>query len=242
VGVGTILYSTDNGVYWNYVENGPPDAVIDAFAIYDSALYCWASGFGMYVSTDTGNDWNPSVSLGIPDEDITSLIANGGNLYASTSAGGVLFFNDKTTEWIPLVTGLNNFPDSTDVITLVVSGGCLYAGTSDSGVWYYPLTHDSTKSYVAPSSSQSTDFLDRPLNLTAFPDPSHDYVSVNIPDGDGIREIHSYDIVEREVYPTYVFSSGQLTLDVRGLPDGTYFTRISGTLGGAYVSRFSLEP
>jgi hypothetical protein len=80
------------------------------------------------------------------------------------------------------------------------------------------------------------------VKLTAFPDPSSDYVHVNIPLSDGIGQMHIFDVVEREIHPPTDYAGGELTIDVRDLSLGSYFMQIAGTSGYNYVVRFSREP
>jgi len=62
---------------------------------------------------------------------IYSLVTDGSNLFAGTSASGVFVSTDNGTSWTAVNSGLT----STIVKALAVSGGNLFAGTSNNGVF-----------------------------------------------------------------------------------------------------------
>ena len=83
-GTSTGVYrSTDNGKSWNAA--GIANVQVLSLAAVGSNLLAGTNGNGIYFSTDFGASWN-AVNTGLTDRTIRSLVVNGTNLFAGTSA------------------------------------------------------------------------------------------------------------------------------------------------------------
>jgi hypothetical protein len=228
--------TSDDGVTWETVNSVTGGRV---FRIANPAQnVLWAAVgrvpnvpkyLGLY--SDESVAYDTEEYKGTPTKFVDSMFVSidGGKTWAKD---GKTFAGDTicAMRWLSATNGY--------VITLRNTSTYIYhfTGSIDS-------TQDTTKSYVSTQTSTASAVIhNHPVTLTAFPDPSNDYVHINIPYNDGIHEMHIYDVVEREVFPPTVLQGGELTVDVKALSAGSYFMQISGTSGWNYVVRFSREP
>ena len=134
---GGAYRSSDGGATWSFRSNGLffrpnlryfdiPALAIDP--VNTSIVYA-ASIFGVYKTTDSGLNWQPS-NAGMTTLDTTSLAINPftSALYAGTNGGGVFKSIDAGATWTAANAGLGNFRVS--VLTVdPTNPSVLYAGT-----------------------------------------------------------------------------------------------------------------
>ncbi len=121
-----VYISTNSGNSWDFASGGLPERVyVNALTSIGSLLFCGTDSTGLYISSDSGTNWNPITSL--RELQILTLSVNGSDLYAGTPAG--LFHSaDNGKTWSSINNGLlgNRF------INISGSGEKLYA-VSDVG-------------------------------------------------------------------------------------------------------------
>ncbi len=141
-----VLLSTDYGESWKSVNVGLTDIsyaraltiagerlFVSWGADYDVVGAGWSEDRGVFLSTDYGTTWT-AANQGLPrlPEDsttflgISSLLADGQNLFAGTWGDGVYLSTNNGISWAEMNTG---FTDSI-VYPLAVVGTNLLAGTS----------------------------------------------------------------------------------------------------------------
>ncbi len=226
------METTDDGTTWKTVSNVSGGRVF-RLANPDSNVI-WAAvgrvpdlpeGEAGFITSDTETYKGTRIKL--VDSMFTSL--DGGKTW---SKDGTTFAGDTicAMRWL---TGTNGY-----VITYHNDSTFLYHFRG-----YIDTTTDTSHLGVfTQTSTASTELHNHPVKLTAFPDPTNDFLHVNIPANDGITDKHIYDVVEREVHPPMDFQAGELTVDVRDLSTGSYFMQIAGTSGYTYIVRFTRQP
>jgi len=120
---------------WMQMSNGLVTSnSVNSFASSGNNIF--AGSFGVYLSTNYGNNWTYA---GLNDY-VNSLIVSGNKIFAGTWHSGVYLSTNNGTNWTQ--TALNN----QDVVSLAVSGNNIFAGTGDyiSGNGVYLSTNNGT--------------------------------------------------------------------------------------------------
>jgi hypothetical protein len=137
---GGIDISSDNGSTWTRVTNGS-DAQIEYLAV--NSPYVFASGNGMWVSTDCGLTWatrNTGLRSGTPYLGAMAMV--NGKLFVAENGGywgdSVFVSSDRGSSWRP--AGRLGWSLYVPVSSLLTEGGALFAGTGDplgrgNGIW-----------------------------------------------------------------------------------------------------------
>ena len=129
---GGIYRSTNDGNSWSICGGFNWDSVdIMCLASSGSNIFAGTSGYPPYVvlrSTDYGNSWS-SVSNGLPNATINSIIISGTNIFVGTYMNGVYRSNNNGGSWIFAGNGLPN----QIVNCLASSGSNIFAGTDTAG-------------------------------------------------------------------------------------------------------------
>ena len=120
--------STDAGTTWNVATPTgiPMDIAIWSVEMIDSTLFAGTTG-KIYKSLDYGNTWT-EVNSGIPAEArITSIVASGNAIFASSASNGIFKTTNGGANWTEINSGLIN----TRISQLTVIGTKLLAVTFD---------------------------------------------------------------------------------------------------------------
>ena len=118
-----MLRSSDNGISWEYANNGLTNLNINSFKYYSSKLYA-ATGEGVYCTLDNGSNWL-RVSNGLPDIGINELFAGEGILFAGCSNLGIFKTTDNAMNWFE---ANNGFTGNT-ISSIISNNEYLFAGT-----------------------------------------------------------------------------------------------------------------
>ena len=135
-----IARSSDNGLTWNYVNNGLPneDLFVGTLGVAGTNVFAdvmrWTEfrGYpeGTFRTTDWGSSWTKFDTLALG-----SIAVVDNNQCFGTFGGRVFLSANNGLTWTALS---NTLPDTT-AGPLTVSGNYLFAGTN-SGVWRIPLS------------------------------------------------------------------------------------------------------
>ena len=159
---GKILLSTDEGMSWSSTSTGLPNTRVSSLLLVNSNIYAGTyrlhrdtiSGYGVYFSTDYGEQWNPTDSLfWVGDnQSVMCLAENDNNLYAGTirpsgchTFGGVMISSDSGKSWNQTNcngNGIFKFATNRNKIYASASGGYIYY-SSDQGLNWHQISPDS---------------------------------------------------------------------------------------------------
>jgi photosystem II stability/assembly factor-like uncharacterized protein len=135
-----IFLSTNNGKNWAAVNNGLGYRNITSFAlIRDSLTHIFAGAYqGVYASTNNGTLWTlaPILDPAGTSEFVISLAADGRDLYAGTTGGGVYRSTNYGAKWAWLPSGMARPP--VRVEALAKDGGTLFAGVAQNTIYLPP--------------------------------------------------------------------------------------------------------
>ena len=110
-------------------------AIDGGFIISGTDLFVGNHVGGIFRSSDGGTSWTP-VDSGLSVLGVTSLAANGTNLFAGTSyANGVFRSTNQGTIWVAVDSGLITQPQYVpEILCLLFKGTNLFAGTVGVGL------------------------------------------------------------------------------------------------------------
>jgi len=146
VGTSTgVFLLTNKGSSWDSVNTGLPGPLVNAIAISaDSSgganIFVGTQEGSVYLSNDNGLHWNASSNgllIGSWDwgASIRSLIVNGPNVFACTSAG-IFLSTDYGNNWVPVNNGIPFVNVNALAVTSNGTGNAtIFAGTFPSGVF-----------------------------------------------------------------------------------------------------------
>ena len=129
-------YSTNRGLNW-FDLNLP--RFLYTFALMNNHLFAGTESYGIYVTTNLGQNW---VFSGLPGRDVLSSIVFNNKIYAGTSDIGILVSSDFGQSW-----------DSTSmkfqgVLNISAASNKMYAGTS-TGL-YISLNNGTNWTLISP--------------------------------------------------------------------------------------------
>ncbi len=125
---GGIFFSTNNGMNWKEAFGSRS---FEATAIATAGTNIFAAGGGVLLSIDSGVSWVER-SDGLPHNAISSMLANGTDLFVGTKGAGIFHSTNNGLTWSPSNHG---FPTIESVNCLATSGTRMFACTSDSGMY-----------------------------------------------------------------------------------------------------------
>lgn len=133
-----VFISTNMGNGWTRTATLPGSPwFVDALAILDGRLYAGTGGNGVFVSSNSGQDWMPLNQglVGLGSMQISSFVVRNGVLYAGTHGAGVFQLQNGT--WSPF--GDLSSQVAGNVEYLELKGDTLVAGAGGNGyIWYAP--------------------------------------------------------------------------------------------------------
>jgi len=223
---GGVLRSTDGGANWAPWSAGlPAGHGISALAAHDGELFAAARFSGIYRLS--GSTWS---FAGLPGSYVNALHSAGGVLVAAEFEQSIQI-SANGSDWAPFIEG---YPGE-EVYELASDDAWLYAGTRGIGIWARPLNELPGGASVdwppgAPVSAPSLAAIaPNPLRAAGT-------VRFELPAAAPVR-LEVYDargrVLRREnlgVLPGGAHTAG---LDLRDLPSGVYFVRISSPAGTA---------
>lgn len=123
------IKSNDNGINWNPSNNGLTVLNIYAIAFSGNNIFVGAgallgSSGGVFISTDSGNNWT---STGLTNKNVRCLAISGNNIFAGTKGAGIFLSTDNGTTWNEVNDGLSNLT----IAAIAIKGSFIFAGTSD---------------------------------------------------------------------------------------------------------------
>lgn len=125
-----IYKSIDNGVTWSATTLTGIDYLMISSIIFDTNGDIYASGKGIWRSTNAGNSWE---ALPSPDNFVFGLaLTTGKNLYAATQYKGIFRTSLNSIQWTPFNYGANIKQFGP---LLLDSEGFLYAGSEGRSVF-----------------------------------------------------------------------------------------------------------
>ena len=124
---GGFYSSTNSGMSWNRIYNSLSEYDIYSL-IYTGSTLLAGTQFGIYLSTNSGNNW---IFSGLSNQFIWSLAVSGSNIFAGTAGSGIYLSTNNGTSWNAVNNGISNM----DIRTITTLNGNIYAGTYGSGVF-----------------------------------------------------------------------------------------------------------
>jgi|GEM_PF-7069383 len=261
-----ILFTTNAGFYWTAVV---PDTSVHhhveykqiAFLRGTPTVYVVAqdSFVSFYRSSDYGATWHGSSAFAsivgqIAIRKIVPVTPSEAWALANTYTGNashgrqyILHTTDAGTTWRVDSETFNGYY-AADLFFLDPHHGWALLNkdttvTLSSGYKYQPDSIALVARYTSPdtveASVKTAEHHGYPGKLTAYPDPAGDYVKIDMPSSDAVRDFHVYDVLARECILANKISGSELTLETEPLAKGLYYIRILGQSGRSYAARFS---
>jgi len=128
-----VLFSTDNGASWSFIDSGITGKFVNVVAISGSRLYAGTDGNGVFVSSNFGSSW---VSNGPANAFVRSMTVSATDVFAGSPNGGVFLSTDEGSSWKSVNTGLTD----ANITAIGANGEYLFVGTDGNGVWRRPLS------------------------------------------------------------------------------------------------------
>jgi hypothetical protein len=123
---------------WVQVSNGMGNKDVFSLAVSGSNIFAGTDYFGVYVSTNNGQEW---MQTPLNSQRVFSLAVSGFNIFAGAYGSGVYVSTNEGLTWTQ--TSLT----ATEVRSMAVDGPNVYAGVHYSGVYHstnYGLTWTQT--------------------------------------------------------------------------------------------------
>jgi len=217
-GLAKIYRTTNEGVSWNSYSFGINFTSTDFIISNNGIIFLSTAGYGIYKSTDNGNTWNITASVGW---DYSSLYLDGNTIYAGTRGNWVYRSTDLGVNWSLLNSGMGQ-----DNFILSLEGnrnGFLFAGMDYSGIYR-------SVNQVLSINENEISIKDFTLNQN-YPNPFNPSTTIefNLPFKSSVV-LKIYDIVGREVLKSIdkEMEAGyhKLNLDMSRFSSGVYLYRI----------------
>ena len=142
--LSTIMITQYSICQW--VNTGGPSAFVRSITACPNVhggTNLFASGAGVFLSTDGGATWS-TANNGLTDTDVRAFCTIGQNIFAGTFSGHIFRSSDNGSNWMPVNSGLT----TTSITTLVSYGSNLFAGESSPGGVFYSSNQGSTWTQV----------------------------------------------------------------------------------------------
>lgn len=165
---GKVYKSTFSNVSWSSISGSSYFSQISAIElngnnIYVTSIYDSTNQGGFFYSPNYGVNWYKKIE-GLSTNQINTVLVVNNNIFIGTDAG-VYYSSNNGDNWIDISDGLS----IKKVKSLTVSDNTIYVGTDGSGVWSRLLSEINT--------AVSEPFYN--TDITLYPNPSTEYISVN---------------------------------------------------------------
>jgi hypothetical protein len=219
-----LWHSSDNGGHWDSVHYPLPLPL--TFASVGPVLF--AAGYidyngpagpkGLAFSLDSGASWQ---KIDFPHW-VRSLVSHESTIFAGTTDSGVYVSWDTGKNWHTVNEGLDSY---LNVSALCVFDTELFISTASGGK--YNVAHRPLREMVPPKSAV---LLPVAVQDTILIYPNPTLHSITIQSGDELQHVELLSLLG-ESLQLVAPRSATATLDLSGLPSGTYFLRIETAKG-----------
>jgi len=232
---GEIFAGTNSGVYqlngftWDEKNTGLTNLNVTALSSANGLLFAGtAQGSigGVYISSDNGTNWTPSLS----NPWITSILKIGSNIFAGTFGDGVWRSTNNGNTWGQINDGLAS--GAYYVLSLGADDQYIFNGTNGSSIWRRPLyqvvTEIVDETNVQPKEFSLEQNYPNPFNPSTtinFSIPNEELVSLKVFNSLGEEVIE----LVNESKPAGNYS---VPFDASGLASGIYLYKI---IAGGFI-------
>ena len=144
--IALALFSHDTKAQWVQTNNPSVTGGLVSFAISGNNIFGASPDSGVFLSTDSGSNWN-GVNNGLTKKIRALAIGGNSNIFAAGDSGVFLSTNNGSS-WTAANTGL-----PADVFTtLAISGNSIFVGTAANGVF---LSTNNGSSWTAANSGMT---------------------------------------------------------------------------------------
>ena len=223
---GGFIYRTTDGGATDWTQLPNPGGGINSIAVhpYDpmKVAVATSSAARVMVSEDGGDTWN-SMQLNLPGFASLAVvwdISDENGLYVGMDYG-VYYIDDTYSEWQPY---FNNLPNVIiNELEINFAEGRIYAGSYGRGTWSSPTKYGNV--ILA-----NGDFLS-PEQVNLAPNPAVNQLRISLPQQTE-ADIRVFDLSGKLlIYKKDVQVNAYYDMDVSVLQTGTYFVRVSTSLG-----------
>lgn len=218
----TINTSNDLGNSWNEVyadtmsnANGINNRQINCIQFITENIGYAVGGNGLYLkTTDGGQTWEENFIS--PYSNLTTVWFTSTNVGYINNVGGIFKTTDGGVNW-----------NAQNISPPMVISQIQFANDSVG----YALGANGLYKTINSGESQVTSIIETILeeSINVYPNPAKDVLQIDISNNIEIANIELFDLSGKKVKK---YSSNDRNLNISGLSAGTYFLRISTTLGG----------
>jgi photosystem II stability/assembly factor-like uncharacterized protein len=127
-----IFHSTNNGLSWTNAKTTLSLPALTGLRVVNADLFAWCDDSAIYRSSDTGRSWSAvNISSFPANTGISSLVANGSNLFANANNSTVFLTTNNGNNWVSVN---NNLPAGIGKGLLAINSSSLFV-TTDSGIY-----------------------------------------------------------------------------------------------------------
>jgi hypothetical protein len=189
-----------------------PDITTHYAITHNGLHYCSTLNDGIYMSRDFGKTWQKT---GLSIQHVTSLVAKGTDIFASTSEAGIFKSSDDGANWY----GYNGGLSTLHINDLKSDAGEPYYIASDSGV--YISSKENTKGITSDESIESFD----PIRL--YPNPTDSKILIGLSNKkEKIIAVTIYDMLGRVIYSLEKPSAAPISFLLGKTIEGAYLVHI----------------
>jgi photosystem II stability/assembly factor-like uncharacterized protein len=187
----------------------PDDRGLSGLAYCEGALFAYVDVYGMYVSMDNGNTWNPANNGLNIEYGIRSFVPYGGSLFITTE-NGIFYTDDYGQKWNPINSGLIN----KNLSAIAVFNDTLFVGTYGNGIWKCAINK-------IPLSIPDQKLTDESISI--YPNPASEFIYISNASENRPLVISIFDLAGRKIL------SGKMDnneLNISELKEGTYIISV----------------
>ena len=131
------LFRSTNGDNWSLLQ-GLPDTIAYSVAARDTFVFVGTIGFGIFRTSDDGNNWM-GVNSGLGNFNVYEIFIADSGIYAGTD-GGVYYSTDQGETWEQRSSGIANprirsFAEVDSFLFVGTSGGGVYRSSNRGVTW-----------------------------------------------------------------------------------------------------------